>query len=128
MAHAYMMKLILHDWNDEECIQILRKDQRDAATSGARVFIIEHVIPDPDTPHFANRFDIADMKCAGTDVDQPGGVWRPSGEGWLEVCYDVGSVLACYRYHRRREGLMQSRTLLRVASRSRKHAVRDRPR
>ena len=63
-ADAYMMKLILHDWNDEECIQIL-ENQRDAATSGARVFIIEHVIPDPDTPHFAKLFDIH-MMCWGT--------------------------------------------------------------
>ncbi len=22
-ANAYMMKMILHDWNDEECVQIL---------------------------------------------------------------------------------------------------------
>jgi O-methyltransferase domain/Dimerisation domain len=63
-ADAYMMKLILHDWNDDECVVILEK-QREAATTGGRVFIIEHVISDPGMPHFAKLFDIH-MMCWGT--------------------------------------------------------------
>jgi len=63
-ADAYMMKLILHDWNDNECVQIL-ENQRNVATPGGRVFIVEHVIPDPGTPHFAKLFDIH-MMCWGT--------------------------------------------------------------
>ncbi|HKF93435.1 MAG TPA: methyltransferase, partial [Gammaproteobacteria bacterium] len=39
-ADAYIMKLILHDWNDEECVQILETIYRSAA-EGGRVFIIE---------------------------------------------------------------------------------------
>ncbi len=56
-ADAYLMKMILHDWNDEECIQILRNTFK-RASPGGRVFIAEHVIPDVDTPHFAKLFDI----------------------------------------------------------------------
>jgi len=63
-ADAYLMKLILHDWNDDECVQIL-ENQHKAATPGGRVFIVEHVIPEPDTPHFAKLFDIH-MMCWGT--------------------------------------------------------------
>jgi hypothetical protein len=63
-ADAYMMKMILHDWNDEECIQILRNISV-AASPGGRVFIIEHIIPPPGTPHFAKLFDIH-MMCWGT--------------------------------------------------------------
>ncbi len=63
-ADAYIMKLILHDWNDDECIQIL-ENQSKAAPSGGRVFIVEHIIPDPSTPHFAKLFDIH-MMCWGT--------------------------------------------------------------
>ncbi len=63
-ADAYIMKLILHDWNDDECVQILR-NQYEGATPGGRVFIVEHVIPDPGTPHFAKLFDIH-MMCWGT--------------------------------------------------------------
>ena len=63
-ADAYTMKLILHDWNDDECVQILQ-NQLNAATAGGRVFIVEHVIPDRETPHFAKLFDIH-MMCWGT--------------------------------------------------------------
>jgi O-methyltransferase domain/Dimerisation domain len=63
-ADAYIMKLILHDWNDDECVRILQ-NQLEAATPGGRVFIVEHVIPDPETSHFAKLFDIH-MMCWGT--------------------------------------------------------------
>jgi hypothetical protein len=63
-ADAYMMKLILHDWNDDECIQLLTNIHR-AAPKGGRVFIIEHLITDPSTPHFSKLFDIH-MMCWGT--------------------------------------------------------------
>jgi ubiquinone/menaquinone biosynthesis C-methylase UbiE len=63
-ADAYIMKLILHDWSDDECVQIL-KNQYQAAKPGGRVFLVEHVIPDPGTPHFSKLFDIH-MMCWGT--------------------------------------------------------------
>ncbi|HEX4948469.1 MAG TPA: methyltransferase [Blastocatellia bacterium] len=63
-ADAYVMKLILHDWNDDECVQILRTVHR-AANDGARLFIVEHLITAPDEPHFAKLFDIH-MMCWGT--------------------------------------------------------------
>jgi hypothetical protein len=63
-ADAYMMKMILHDWNDEECIQILSNCRKSAPSNGL-IFIIEHIVPSPDTPHFAKLFDIH-MMCWGT--------------------------------------------------------------
>ena len=63
-ADAYLMKLILHDWNDDECVQIL-KNQYQAANPGGRIFLVEHIIPDPGTPHFSKLFDIH-MMCWGT--------------------------------------------------------------
>jgi hypothetical protein len=63
-ADAYMLKLILHDWDDQECVQIL-SNIRQAASSNGRVFIIEHIVPGPDTAHFAKLFDIH-MMCWGT--------------------------------------------------------------
>lgn len=63
-ADAYVMKMIIHDWNDEECVQILSNISK-AASPGARVFIVEHVVPGPGTPHFAKLFDIH-MMCWGT--------------------------------------------------------------
>ena len=56
-ADAYMMKMILHDWNDEECVQILSNIFK-ASQSGARVFVVEHIVPEPHIPHFSKLFDI----------------------------------------------------------------------
>ena len=67
-ADAYFMKLILHDWNDDECVQIL-KNQYQTAKPGGRVFLVEHVIPDPGTPHFSKLFDIH-MMCWGTGKER----------------------------------------------------------
>jgi hypothetical protein len=64
LADAYLLKMILHDWNDDECVRILTNIRR-ATTGASRVFIIEHVIPGPDEPHFAKLFDIH-MMCWGT--------------------------------------------------------------
>jgi hypothetical protein len=61
---AYMMKMILHDWDDDECVQIL-SNARNAAPSGGAVFVIEHVVPGPETSHFSKLFDIH-MMCWGT--------------------------------------------------------------
>lgn len=63
-ADAHMMKLILHDWDDEECVQILGAIHR-SASEGGRVFIIEHLITEPAVPDFAKLFDIH-MMCWGT--------------------------------------------------------------
>ena len=63
-ADAYILKLVIHDWNEAECIQILRTISK-SASPGGRVFIIEHVVPGHDTPHFAKLFDIH-MMCWGT--------------------------------------------------------------
>lgn len=47
-ADAYMMKNILHDWDDERCIKILQNVKR-AMAPGARVVVFDLVIePDPD--------------------------------------------------------------------------------
>jgi predicted transcriptional regulator len=62
-ADAYLLKMMLHDWSDKESVAILQTIHRRAPTAG-RVFIVEHVIPEEDTPHFSKLFDI-DMMCWG---------------------------------------------------------------
>jgi hypothetical protein len=56
-ADVYLMKNILHDWSDEECKQIL-STIRQSAPEEARLFSINRIIPDPETPHFAKLFDL----------------------------------------------------------------------
>jgi hypothetical protein len=56
-ADAYFMKMILHDWNDDECVQILQNANH-SAPAGGRIFIVEHVITENSARHFAELFDM----------------------------------------------------------------------
>jgi hypothetical protein len=42
---------------------------RAAAAGPARVFIVEHVVPEPDVPHFSKLFDIH-MMCWDTGQER----------------------------------------------------------
>lgn len=55
-ADAYIMKYVLHDWNDEQCLTILRKC-RDAMASGGRVLVVEHVIQSGNKPDWGKLLD-----------------------------------------------------------------------
>jgi len=56
-SDAYMMSHILHDWNDEECIQIL-KNVRQSITDGGKLLVVEMVVPADNSFHFAKWMDI----------------------------------------------------------------------
>lgn len=60
----YLLKLILHDWRDEQARDILRNIRR-AIRPGGRVAIIETVLPDEPTPHMGWGLDIAMMVTTG---------------------------------------------------------------
>jgi hypothetical protein len=67
-ADMYFMKMILHDWDDAACIKILSNIQRVLPSEG-RLFIVEHIVPGPETPHFSKLFDIH-MLCALTGKER----------------------------------------------------------
>jgi SAM-dependent methyltransferase len=54
---AYIMGHIIHDWNDELSIKILRSCQK-AVKPGGRVLLVEMVVPGPNEPHFGHLVDI----------------------------------------------------------------------
>ncbi|MFQ6393599.1 methyltransferase [Nocardia sp. KC 131] len=56
----YILKHILHDWSDEECISILRCC-RDAMTPGSRLLVAETIAPPPNTPHYVWSLDMMMM-------------------------------------------------------------------
>ena len=56
-ADAYFLKHILHDYSNEDCVEIL-STVREAAPEDAHVFTCEHVVPGPDETHLAKLFDI----------------------------------------------------------------------
>lgn len=81
-ADAYCLKMILHDWDDTECTAILAVLRR-CAVRPARVFIVEHVIPDEGGPDYAAMFDMH-MMCWGSGRERTVGEYRRLLEaaGW----------------------------------------------
>ena len=63
-ADAHIMKMILHDWSDDECVKILSNIYVASPKKGT-VLIAEHLVPGPDIPHFSKIFDIH-MMCVAT--------------------------------------------------------------
>ena len=63
-ADAYMMKSILHDWDDDSAVRILKSCRKAMANYG-RVFIIDFVIPKGNAPHPGKFMDINMMALAG---------------------------------------------------------------
>jgi hypothetical protein len=56
-ANAYILKSVLHDWRDDECVRILTNLRR-AVVGAGRVFVVDFVVPGPEEPHFSKLFDI----------------------------------------------------------------------
>lgn len=59
-ADAYVLKRILHDWNDETCVSLLRHC-REAMAEGGRVLVIDTVIPPGNAPHGGKVLDVMMM-------------------------------------------------------------------
>lgn len=63
-ADAYIMKHIIHDWDDERCIKIL-SNIRAAMEPGAKVLIVETVVPEGDRPHYSKLLDLEMLTSPG---------------------------------------------------------------
>jgi hypothetical protein len=83
-ADAYMMKFIIHDWDDERALKILHNIRRAIAENG-RLLIVETVIPEGNEPHFGK---IMDMEM----LVSPGGIER-TAEDFRELLGQAGFKL-----------------------------------
>jgi hypothetical protein len=54
---AYLMSHILHDWDDDRCVTILRACRR-AMDPDGRLLLVEMVLPPGDTPHPGQMLDM----------------------------------------------------------------------
>jgi SAM-dependent methyltransferase len=72
-ADAYLLSHVLHDWDDERCVTILRNCRR-AMDPDGRLLIVEMVLPAGDAPHPGKILDMAML------VYSTGGVERTEEE------------------------------------------------
>jgi hypothetical protein len=56
-ADTYLLKHILHDWSDADCVRILKTIQA-AARPGAKLLVVEAIVEDSSEPQFAKTLDI----------------------------------------------------------------------
>jgi hypothetical protein len=59
-GNAYLLSNILHDWDDEHCLRILR-NCRNAMAPGGRVLLVEAVLPEDGGPSPTVKFMDLDM-------------------------------------------------------------------
>ena len=56
-ADAYMMKHIIHDWDDESATRILQTCHRALEPRG-KVLIVDAVVPPSNVPHYGKYLDL----------------------------------------------------------------------
>jgi O-methyltransferase domain/Dimerisation domain len=61
---AYIMKNILHDWDDARCVTILKNCQ-DAMAENGRVLLVETLIPSASAPSFDRLLDLNMLVISG---------------------------------------------------------------
>ena len=71
-ADAYLFRHIIHDWNDEQSIQILQKCRKVLPGQG-RLLLVESVVPPGNEPSFAKDADMCMLVM-------PGGIERTAEE------------------------------------------------
>jgi hypothetical protein len=71
-ADAYIMKHIIHDWDDERATRILQNINAAMSPEG-KVLIVEVVVPEGNEPHYSKLLDLEMLAS-------PGGVERTATE------------------------------------------------
>jgi len=61
---AYMMKWIIHDWDDEKSNRILRNCRNQMKQNG-RLILVDCVVPESDEPHFSKFIDLNMLVMTG---------------------------------------------------------------
>jgi hypothetical protein len=61
---AYILSHIIHDWNEDQCATILG-NCRAAMKPGAKLLIVEFVLPEGNTPHFGKLVDMVMLAIPG---------------------------------------------------------------
>lgn len=63
-ADVYVLSYILHDWDDDTCRRILGSIKA-AAEPGARLVVVEGIVPAGDEPHFTKSIDLVMLAMQG---------------------------------------------------------------
>ncbi len=86
-ANAYLLKYVIHDWDDERSLTILKNCRR-AMKNDARLLLVETIVPAPGTPHYAKLQDLEMLVLTGAQertVDEYSHILEQAGFKLLRV-------------------------------------------
>jgi SAM-dependent methyltransferase len=63
-ADLHLLKFILHDWSDEDCLRILRRC-REAIAPDGRLVVVELLLPEENRPDFVQFMDLNMLVMTG---------------------------------------------------------------
>jgi hypothetical protein len=63
-SDGYIMKHIIHDWDDERCLLILNAIHA-AMRDGGKLLIVESVVPESNEPHYSKLLDLEMLVSPG---------------------------------------------------------------
>ncbi|NJQ03145.1 methyltransferase [Streptomyces zingiberis] len=90
-ADLYLLKTVLHDWDDDQCATILR-NCRSAVHEGGRVLVVEMLVGEMGQPDIVTRADMAMLALTNgmeRDIDEFDALFAASG--WRRsATYPVG--------------------------------------
>lgn len=86
-ADAYLLKYVIHDWDDARSLAILANCRR-AMAEGSRLLLVETVVPPPGEAHYAKLQDLEMMVVTGSQertLDEYAHLLEQAGFGLLRV-------------------------------------------
>jgi len=88
-ADTYLVSSVLFDWDDDECVSILR-NVRAAMQKGARLLVYETAMPEGDSFYFGKFFDLNMMVVTGGKVRSEAehrGLLERAGLTWVRATW-----------------------------------------
>ena len=61
---AYIMKWIIHDWDDKRAVTILKNCRKQIPSNG-KIILVDSVVPESDEPHFSKFIDLNMLVMTG---------------------------------------------------------------
>jgi hypothetical protein len=95
VADAYLLKHMLQNFNDKQCVQIFKNIVKAVKPKKVPVFICEFVVTPPKEPHFSKIFDMH-MMCTGTGRERTqaeyAALLKQAGGKYVETRASSGSM------------------------------------
>jgi C-methyltransferase len=94
-CRAYLMKSVIHDWDDDSALEILRRCRRAVPADGA-LLLVEHSIGDPNTPTPGKAADLVMLVGTGgkeRTVDEYAALLAKSGFRLNQAVSDADTLI-----------------------------------